>query len=371
MSGITIEQATDLGYATLQAFDPNDIEMTLKHTTYEVVNRWLTGDRKILSGGDSVKFYLSLKDTGNAMHVRDYETDSPNVANTDVEGTVNWVHAQTSFTYTMKELAMNSGNRTRIYDLFKTRRLNCLREFGDMLEEAAWKTPLDATEDRSPHGLPAWICQADADSSTGAFNGYVGDYTTAADGESAYANVAGIACTSLVNTRWANFYADHNDQLNDSLMKLLRRAFRKTKFQTPIIAKQAIDPNSDFNNFRLYTNSDVLDELEELAVKSDDSIGADLGKYAGGTIFKGIPFKYIDSLDTELTYVYGGNPIFGINHGNFYGYILAGEDFRLNKPMNKVGQHNVFTVYYDLTYAYVCKNRRTGGFLVSDWEGGN
>jgi len=370
-TGITVEQAVDLGYATLQAFNRDDIEMTLKHQTYEVVNRWLTGDRKKLDGGDCVKTYISLKDTGNAQHVRDYETDTPNVANTDAEVTVNWVHAQSSFTYTMKELAMNLGNRSRVYNLLKTRRQNCLREIADMLEEVAWKTPSSAQDDRSPHGIPAWLCQADVDGVTGNFYGYVGDYTTSDDSESAYADVGGIACTSTTNTRWASWYADHNNSLGDGLMKILRRAFRNTKFQSPIVAKQAIDPSSDFSNFRLYTNNDVLDEIEELAIKSDDRVGADLGKYAGGVIFKGIPFKYVDSLNNELTYVYGNNPIFGINHNHFWGYILGGEDFRLNKPMNKVGQHNVFTVYIDLSYAYICDNRRTGGFLISDWEGAN
>jgi len=154
-------------------------------------------------------------------------------------------------------------------------------------------------------------------------------------------------------------------------MKILRRAFRKTMFQTPKIAKEAIDPKSGFYNFRLYTNSDVLDEIEELATLSDDRIGHDLGKYAGTVIFKGIPFIYVDSLDTELTYVYGGNPIFGVNHGHFYPIVLSGENFRWNKPIREAGQHNVLTVYLDLSYAYVCDNRRTAGFLISDWEGGN
>ena len=30
----------------------------------------------------------------------------------------------------------------------------------------------------------------------------------------------------------------------------------------------------------------------------------------------------------------------------------------------------VLTVYLDLSYAYMCDNRRTGGFLISDYQNG-
>jgi len=371
MAGISIEQAIDLGYATLQAFDKDDLEMTLKHPTYEVVNRWFGPDKRVLDGGDVVKAYISLKDTGNAQHVEMYDTDTPNVANVDKEITVNWTHAQTSFSYSLKELAMNLGNKRRVYNLLKQRRLNAYREFADLLEEAAWKTPASSTDTKSPHGLPAWIVQADADSASGDFVGYVGDYSTVNSAESAYADVGGIPCTSTTNQRWANWYADHDDQLNDALLKKMRRAFRKTHFQTPIIARQAIDPNSDFSNFRIYTNDEVLDALEEYALKSDDRVGSDLGKYSGAVTFKNIPIIYVDILDDVKKYVYGGNPIFGVNHNHFRAVILENENFRVNKPLTKVGQHNVFTVYVDLTYAYICDNRRAGGWLISDWEDGN
>jgi len=372
MAGITIEQAIDLGYATLQAFDQDALQMTLKHPTYEVINKWFKGDKKVLDGGDVVKSYISLKDTGNAQHVRMYDTDTPNLANVDKEITVNWTHAQSSFSYSLKELAMNLGNKRRIYNLLKQRRDNCYREFGDLLEEAAWKTPSSASDDKQPHGIPAWLVQSDADGSTGDFTGYVGDYTVAVNStESAYGTVGGIPCTSTTNARWANWYADHNNQLNDTILKTLRQAIRKTKFQTPIIAKQAIDPESSFSNFRLYTTSNMLDNLEEIAFKSDDRVGSDLGKYAGAVTFKNLPFVYVDSLDTPLKYVYGADPIFGVSHDHFNPVVLENENFRTNKPMNKVGQHNVMTVYIDLSYAYMCDNRRTGGFLISDWESAN
>jgi hypothetical protein len=368
MAGITIEQAIDLGKATLQEFKQDKLEVALKHQTYEVLNQWFRKDKVQCDGGDRVTRYISLRDTGNAQHVRMYDTDVPNVANVDEIVKVEWTHAQVSFSYSVKELAMNMGNRFRIYNLLRQRRTNAFREFADLLEEVAWRTPTSASDDLNPFGIPGWLTQPTSNPSgaVGDFNAYTGNYWTTS--ASAF-NAGTIPSTASTNPRWANYYEDHEGQLDSTLLKRLRRSFRKTKFQSPMFAKQTIDPNSGFYNFRLYTTSNMLDEIEEIAQKSDDRLGADLGKYAGKTIFKGIPFMYVDVLDTAKQYVYGSDPIFGVNHNHFYPVVLNGENFRVNDPMSKVGQHNVLTVYVDLSYAYICDNRRTGGFLISNYQG--
>jgi len=375
MAGITITQAIDLGQATLQAFEQDKLEMATRHQTYEVINQWFGKDKVQIDGGDRVTRYISLRDTGNAQHVRMYDTDAPNVSNVDEIIKVEWTHAQVSFSYSVKEIAMNMGNRSRIYNLLKQRRTNAYREFADLLEEAAWKTPTSSSDDLNPFGIPGWLTMpetvndADPAEAAGSFEGYVGNYwTTSGNAAGVQFNPGNVTCTSTTNPRWANYYEDHRGKLDSSLLKRLRRSVRKTKFQSPMFAKQTIDPKSNFSNFRLYTTSEVLDELEEIALKSDDRVGADLGKYAGATLFKGIPFKYVDVLDTSKQYVYGDNPIFGVNHNHFYPVVLQNEYFRDNKPMSKVGQHNVLTVYCDLSYAYICDNRRTGGFLISNWQ---
>jgi len=150
MAGITIEQAIDLGKATLEQLAQDKLEVALKHQCYEVLNQWFGKDKVQLDGGDRVTRYISLRDTGNAQHVRMYDTDTPNVANVDEVIRVEWTHAQTSFTYSVKELAMNMGNRERIYSLLKQRRMNAFREFADLLEEVAWRTPTGSSDDSRP-----------------------------------------------------------------------------------------------------------------------------------------------------------------------------------------------------------------------------
>src|SRR3990167_5619825 len=109
MAGIQIEQATDLLLGTLAKFEPNQVEIALKSQTAEIVNRWFKSDKKVVTGGDSVKFYLQLKRSNNASHTRLYDTDSVNVAQVVSEGSVNWTHAKTGWAFDVREIAMNKG----------------------------------------------------------------------------------------------------------------------------------------------------------------------------------------------------------------------------------------------------------------------
>lgn len=356
---ITIDQAVDLGYSTLQQFDKDDVTMTLVHSNYEPINIWFQNDKKVVTGGDEIQFDVSLRDTGNAKHTSLYGEDTRNVNNVTAKGKVEWKKATTNFSYTLEELSINQGNPQRIYDLIKNRRDNMIREFVDLLYEAAFTVPTDADDAVNPYGIPGWLTLG-TDGSTGDWTGYVGNYQDGVD-----YNVGNITCSSSQNSRWASYYADHDGELGDNLLSLLRRAMRKTKFKAPLLA-QKVGKDMSFTNFRMYTNDNVMDNLESLADAKDDNVGYDLGKYHGTVVFKGIPFEYVDILDTADTNVYGTDPVFGVNHDCFKPYILNGFDFEISKPMNnKENQHNVLSVYMDLIYGYVCKDRRMGGFLVS------
>jgi len=358
--GLTIDQAVDLGYATLQSFKQDDFAITLKHQKYEAINNWFRKDKLQLDGGDRVTRYIQLGDTGNAAHVRLYESDTPNVANTDKEIKVEWTHARTSFSYDRIELAMNLGNKVRVYNYLKSRRMGAFREFADLLEEAAWTSPTSATDDLNPHGIPSWLSWG-TDNNTGDFTGYNGHYN---DGSQTTYNVGNIASASGTNDRWASYWADHNGNIDQSLLTMLSRAFRKCGFQAPLEPGKIFQYNT-FGNFRLYSNDNVIGTLETLARNSDDRVGYDLGKYCGHTMYKGIPFVYVDILDTADTDTIMTDPIFGVNHDVFYPVVLKGEYFRIDKPRLNSAQPGVLTGYVDLTYAYICENRRQAGFLIA------
>ncbi len=367
MSGITPDMAIDLGHSVLRNYDDSEIQETFSKNTFEFVNRKLNG-AKVITGGKGFQFDVVLKDQDNGKWMNDYEPIDPNVANIVEEGSVNWSQYTTHFTYSLHELNQCRGKH-KIFDLLSERRKRTVVEAAEDLEHSFWRTPNSASDTKRPHGLPAILCQADADTCTGDFYGYVGDYWS--DSETAYSKIYGLSCTSTVNSRFANYTYDHNDKFDYTLMKKLSQAIRKTHFQTPRLAGQSVDPKSDFNNFQLYTNDEVIGNVEDFLRKADDNIGADLGKYAGNVVFKNSPLIYVDDLDDEKKYVYGGNPIFGVNWNQIHVRLLAGENFRWNKPMNDVKQQNVYTAQFNITLAIYCPNRRHAGFMFSDWESGN
>jgi hypothetical protein len=155
----------------------------------------------------------------------------------------------------------------------------------------------------------------------------------------------------------------------------MSKAMRQTGFQTPAIAGEAVDPKSDYYNFTLYTNGTVIETLEDMAIKADDNVGADLGKYQGAVTYKNLPLRWVEQLDDSadtLKYVCGGNPILGVNHNWFYPIVLSDFNFKWSEPISGgVTQNDVFTVFMTVYFQYVCKNRRQAGFLISDWENSN
>jgi hypothetical protein len=365
MPDITIDHAVDIGYATLQNYaKPSDrLEMTFNEACYTPVNDWFTKDKMQLDGGDMVKFYITLSDTGNAKHIGLWEEDSDNVVNTDEEGTVNWTHATTNMSYNRVELGMNMGKGDiQVYNYLNGKRKNMFREFAEMLQTVAFLTPTSSTDKKNPHGIPAWL-SIGTDNATGSFTGYSGRYNDSNTPGTAY-NVGGIASSSSNHARYASYYADHNGTLGDNLIKLLDRATRKTHFIPPVVP-EATGKESTWGNFRYYSNDNVIGNLNMLLLKSDDAVGMDLGKYAGLTIFKRIPFIYVQQLDTANTSVYGTDPIIGVNHDYFYPVILESNNFVIGKPSPRDQQHLVLKVHLDLSYAYVCTNRQRAGFLIN------
>jgi len=366
--GITINQARDLGIATLKSFEQDMFQITLKHQTYEMLNQFFKPGKKKTDSGKYITRDIVLRDSNQAQHVNMYETTTPGVANTAEEIVVNWTHARVDYSYSRKEINMNKNNPVRIYNLLEQRRKNAFIDLANLLEEDAWKTPTSSSDTKSPHGVPGWIGQMDNGTTAGSsgFIGYTPNYWTTSN--SRY-NAGSVACSATENPRWANYYADHQGTINETTLDILDTAFRKTHFKSPMFAKQAIDPKSDFSNFRMFTTNDVLKELNKMARKSDDALGPDLGKYAGSVIFKGVPFVYADFLDTAKQYVYGSDPIFGVNFNHFYPVILDGEEFLESEPMTEVGQPDTLTIYVDVSYGFICDNRRAGGFLVSSFQG--
>ncbi len=359
---ITFEMARDIGLATLKGFHKNALQMTHALTTVELYNTWIKKAEK--RQGKKITDFVTLKDTGNAKGtgISGWEKDTTNTVNTDEESEVKWVGATTNMEYSVVDIAINQGSAVEINNMLKSKNDNMYREFAELLQTKFVLSPTSAKDDNAPHGLASWLALGDADSK-GAFTGYLGRYN---DGSGTTYNLGGIESSSTVNSRWASFYGDHSGNLADILISRLFRAVTKTKFIVPMEPK-AIDKNNVFgpNNFRLYTNMNVLENLEALRRKTDDGISPDLAKHANTTVYKGIPFIYVEELDTARTTLYGTDPVYGTNHDYFKLAQLAGRGFVLGSPQRRDEQHKIIKITLDYEYAVRCINRQRGGFLLS------
>ncbi len=360
MSDITIEQAIDVGHATLASYRKEALQMTFNDISHELYNTWMQAAER--DSGDSIKDFITLADTGNAKMISLWEEDTHNTVNTDHEIKVEWAHASTNFDYNRIELAMNAGNKVRIYKYLTGKQLNMYREFGELLQVKLILSPANATDKKNPHGLASWLSLG-TDDSTGAWTGYRGRYN---DGSGTAYDVGTISSSSTDKPRWASYYADHNGQFGDNLLDLLARATRKTHF-IPTMLPTAVAKETGPQPFRYYSNDNVIGNLEAIARKMDDNVGPDLAKYFGRVLYKGVPFIYVSFLDDSASYspIMGTDPIYGVNHDFFKVRILRENDYVLGKPSKRDGFHNILTVPLDVSLAITCTNRQRGGFLIS------
>lgn len=356
---ISVDEAIDLGYATLARRKKDNLQMTFDTVSLELFNRWFKNAER--DSGDCIKEYITLRDTGNAKMISLWEEDTHNVVNTDAEIKVDWVHATTNMTYNRIELAMNKGDKLRVYRYLDGKQKNMFREFAEMLQLKLVLSPTGSTDKKNPHGMASWLSLG-TDGSSGGFTGYSGVYN---DGSGTTYDVGGISSSASVNPRWASYYADHDGNFGDNLVDLLSSAVRKTDFRPPLIP-QKIAENTNFAQYVMYTNDYVLRQIEALARAQDDAIGADLSKYYGMVVFHGIPFFYLPELDTARSTLYGTNPIFGLNHQHFKVVVLRANDFVIGKPTPLTHQsHNIISVPCDVSFACICDNRQKAGFLIS------
>lgn len=362
---ITVEQAVDLGYATLQAYakETDRLEMTFATVNCTPINVMFTKEKVVKQGGDIIKGWITLGDTGNGKHVALWEEETTNVVNTDAEITVNWTHYITNLSYNRIELGMNMGNDVQVYDYLNGKRKNMFREAATQLQNALFSSPTGPSDKRNPHGIVSWLSQGD-DDSEGGFTGYSGRYN---DGSGTAYNVGGIASSASSNARWASYYADHNGNLGDNLLYLIDGAILSTHFVPSIIpeaiAKEAKISASDFY---VFSNKKIILNLKSLLRKQDDLFASQLEKLGSSVQLNGIPFIYVDLLDTANTSTYGTDPVIGVNMQHFRPIVLAANNFVVGKPypLNHYN-HNVLVAPLDVTYGYVDDNRQLSGWLIN------
>lgn len=358
---ITLEMAIDFANGTLQHIMSKKPAMTYLYDNYRFFNDFFGKTPKV-QGGDYIEDHVNLGDEGNANHSGRWDEDTHNIVNIERKYRTDWVLSKTNFSYNLIEQALNRGNMEKIFDVVENKYDNMCREWADELFLKCWLTPANSDDELNPRGISGWL-PLGTDNSTGGWTGYTAKY-----GDGTSFNVGGLASSASVNPRWASYYADHNGNIDDSLLLLLFKAMTRLNFQGPSVPKMLdLSTPGASNKFNMYTSLNLQAQLVQLYAKADDQMGFRPQVHYGVPHFNNIPLEYVPILDNADTYRWGTDPIFGINHQLLYPVVNSVFNFKITPPVNRApgGQHLVNTVYADLLYAIHGRNRKHMGFQIS------
>lgn len=362
MDAVLINQATDILNGTLPQLVKRKPFMTYAYTNYGLLNDIFNGRVKV-GGGDEVKWFCSLGDENNARHRGNWDEDTHNVLNVQHAVKAPWVRASTNLSYNMIEQDMNSGPAA-IYDVIDSKYDNCLRELSDEMYKGIVGAPTSSTDKYNPQGLPCWF-SIGTNGSTGGWTGYSAHYNDGSTPGDTY-DIGGIASSASSNARWGSYYADHDGDLDESLLSILDTALRKLNFEGPMHPRALDDTGRGAGKFSMYSNDNVIRNINALLAKSDDQAGFRINShYANNPVIKGVEIKYVAPLDTANVSTFGTDPIFGVNKDMFFPVMLNRWDFKIGKPRQRDNQAVVMTVDIDVVYAYKCLSRQFGGFLIN------
>jgi hypothetical protein len=302
---------------------------------YEVFSHWFRSDKVAFDSGIGIQRTLMTKVTNVAKHVGLMEEDEVDIPNLLEQMQVNWRHCNTSWAFIYQEALMNRG-RAMVLNIIEPRRANALLSLVGELEDRGWTCPTSSSDKKYPMGLTYWVVQ----NATEGFNG---------GAPSGHTTVAGIDVSEVTTFKnWTNTYTTVNKA---DLIKKMRTAHRKVRFKSPINLKDYREGRGD--RYRIYMNEETISNFEDEAEKQNDNLGRDVAQLDNSTVFRNHPVIWIPKLDEETN-----NPIYMIDHSSFYPVCLKGDYLRESQASRAPKQHNVFQFFVDLTYNYICVDRR-------------
>ena len=355
---LTIQQCLDLVNSTRDHFTLDKLSVALNYPKYEVLNRILPNYKKT-GAGENYDDDIQLEDSVNGGNVGMlFHNDTSTVTDTDQKIITPWKRYTNNCSYDRIALSINEPQKTRVYKYLKSKMTAMYRKAADDIQESFWSNPSGTADTNANWGVAGWLTMG-TDDSTGGFTGGAASYT---DGTAF--DCGGIS--SATYTKWKNWYADHKGNLNETFLDTLGDACRATDFEAPTSPGKVDGVNEEgIRGMEFFTSNEVIKQVEKIARNSDDRIMYDLGKYAGKTIYKGIPFNYVKLLDTADANLRGTNPLYAINFDVLYPVVLEDWYFQADQEKNAFS-HTVLTQYIDLVWNVHCENKQAAGFLISE-----
>jgi len=341
---VVTQNFADLLAVTLGDLGPlrfQQVYQDLQH--YEVLSKWMKKDKVQFASGTSVKKNIMIRDgVGSSEHVGLLDEDTVNIQDVMRTLSVEWVHLQTKWAMVYQtDVLMNSG-RSLIVDVIKPRRAKAIIDMAQELEDKAWGSAPGTSNTTLPNGIQYWVVR---NSTTGFTGSNPGSHTA----------TGGIDADT--DTRWKNYSHQYTTEITKTgAVKQLRTAKRKTAFVSPVTVKDY--RGAVGSRYRLYCNETTISEFEDIGEGQNESLGKDVASMDGQIVFRGNPIIYIPKLDSD-----SGNPVYMLDHSTFYPICLKGDYLREGNAERAPNQHNVFQVFVDMSYNYLCTDRRRNSVI--------
>lgn len=364
--GVDNDQLADLLATTLKDLPKDSYEVMWDSQRFKFCQIYQENKRTI-DGGTSIQRNVMLDRNGRARYRRLYDTDTPVVDQNQHTIDVPWVQLGTDYSWDVVEIMANKNSSKGFINLLEQRRTERLWDLAELIEDRGWLTPTSATDKLYPYGVPYYINMLDDGSTTGGFHGKTIRYQ---------GGTTGTICAGIdgaIENKWQN-YADVYTKVDNSLLRKMRSAVRRTRFAPPSMVKK---PGNDAvgSMIELYASDDTCTEMEDLGDKRDDAsapkdlAGKMLYNLEGTVFFNRMPLIYIPQLDGLTTPGGSGtandsDPIYCIDWSKFQPVVQDGYWMVEGKPMVDRGQHTTFTVYMDGRHNNLCTNRRTAGWVI-------
>ena len=321
-----------------------------------VAVRELMGKHKKLYEGEEWTFNVAVaaNNTGNgtAKFTKLFDTDTSARVDVLLKGKVIPKFVTASYSYDLREKALNSGSLVQRIDFIKEQMTLMYQSFYNLMETTFWgKRPYKA-DDVTPDGIAYWVTRQSNDDAvshaTGGFDGKDPSMATSAAVATPVTEArAGISSSSYA--RWANWAAQYAAVTPADLVKKMRIASRKIDFKSPLnVAEPKLGTGRG-----IYTTTDVVVAMEEILEAQNMNLGNDLASKDGKTLFKGNPVYNVPLLDSDSE-----APVYMLDWSTLGMGVLSGWDKRISEPKEDADRHNVRNVFLDASMAFVCTNLR-------------
>jgi len=339
--------------------------LTSRHDWWATNQLFRPGNVKMWAGGKTFTDEVFFDRDGNTRtrHVRPYTRDQVDANDAIGKVTIplrqmtdNWVIERTEFN-------INTPGK-QIFALDSSRKLQMQIGIAKTLEERTFKCPDSSTDDLYPYGIPYYLVPITTTQAAADTQDHQGQTITYGDATTT-TTCAGIDASDsdfdLFRSYNARYY--HDDILNDwgeedvaRVIKMLRR----TKFTMPINAEAWKAGDYDYQRFQ--TTEDLIETMERAARANNDSLQADLGKFSGQVVIKGVGVQWNEEVDGWTNS--DGNTshtLLAVNLNEFKPVVLEGDFFRETGPLTPGDYHRLMVTHSDLCYNFWCCNRRTAG----------